>query len=168
MCLNPAPPADGITLQVPEQLLEELDAEQLAWLVPGARQEKIAELLRSLPKAMRRQIVPVTDHARLALESVDAGPLPPFHTLARRLDHGAHRHAGQGRRSRRSGAAGSSAAEHPRPRRAQVLAEGRDLAQLRRTAARIARHARRTRRRQLPQLGLSDRCPQCARCCVPA
>ncbi|HEY1900524.1 MAG TPA: ATP-dependent RNA helicase HrpA [Steroidobacteraceae bacterium] len=77
---EPGAAADGITLNVPEQLLEELDAEQLAWLVPGARQEKIAELLRSLPKAIRRQIVPVTDHARLALDSVTTGPLPPFHT----------------------------------------------------------------------------------------
>jgi ATP-dependent helicase HrpA len=76
---EPGAPADGITLNVPEQLLEELDAEQLAWLVPGARQEKIAELLRSLPKPLRRQLVPVTDHARLALEDVTTGPLPPFH-----------------------------------------------------------------------------------------
>ena len=77
---EPGTAADGITLSVPEPLLEALDAEQLAWLVPGARQEKIAELLRSLPKAIRRQIVPVTDQARLALESVTSGPLPPFHS----------------------------------------------------------------------------------------
>ncbi|HTY93736.1 MAG TPA: DUF3418 domain-containing protein, partial [Steroidobacteraceae bacterium] len=76
---EPGAAADGITLDVPEQLLEELDGEQLAWLVPGARLEKIAELLRSLPKAIRRQIVPVTDHARLALGSLPAGPLPPLH-----------------------------------------------------------------------------------------
>ena len=76
---EPANPADGLTLQVPEPLLEALDAEQLAWLVPGMRQEKIAELLRSLPKPLRRLIVPVTDQARLALESVSGGPLPPFH-----------------------------------------------------------------------------------------
>ncbi|MGC1457456.1 MAG: ATP-dependent RNA helicase HrpA, partial [Steroidobacteraceae bacterium] len=77
---EPGAAADGITLNVPEQLLEELNAEQLAWLVPGMRQEKIAELLRSLPKALRRQLVPVTDQARLALESVTAAALPPFHT----------------------------------------------------------------------------------------
>ncbi len=77
---EPGAAVDGITLNVPEQLLEELDGEQLAWLVPGARQEKIAELLRTLPKALRRQLVPVTDAARAALDSVTAGPLPPFHT----------------------------------------------------------------------------------------
>ncbi|HEY4339398.1 MAG TPA: ATP-dependent RNA helicase HrpA [Steroidobacteraceae bacterium] len=77
---EPGSAADGITLDVPVQLLEDLDAEQLAWLVPGAREEKIAELLRSLPKAIRRQLVPVTDNAHRALESVIVGPLPPFHT----------------------------------------------------------------------------------------
>ncbi len=37
---EPGAAADGITLQVPEPLLEQLDAEQLAWLVPGARAGK--------------------------------------------------------------------------------------------------------------------------------
>ncbi len=129
---EPGAAADGITLQVPEPLLEELDAEQLAWLVPGARQEKIAELLRCLPKSIRRQIVPVTDHARLALDSVGAGPLPPFHAWL------------AGWITARTGspvtAAQLAASVLPDPLRlnirvlgnAQVLAEGRDLAQLRR------------------------------------
>jgi len=37
---EPGNAADGITLDVPEPLVEALDAEQLAWLVPGARLEK--------------------------------------------------------------------------------------------------------------------------------
>jgi ATP-dependent helicase HrpA len=129
---EPGAAADGITLQVPEQLLEELDAEQLAWLVPGARPEKIAELLRSLPKAIRRQIVPVTDHARLALESVSAGPLPPFHSwLAAWIT------ARTGSAVKAAELAAAALPDHLRLNirvlgAAQVLAEGRDLAQLRR------------------------------------
>jgi ATP-dependent helicase HrpA len=138
---EPGAAADGITLNVPEQLLEELDTEQLEWLVPGTRQEKIAELLRSLPKAIRRQIVPVTDHARLALESVTAGPLPPFHSwLAAWI-------------TARTGTALSAAdlahtvlPDHLRMNirvlgSAQVLAEGRDLAQLRRQLRKAPRTA---------------------------
>ncbi len=87
---EPAAADDGITLSVPEQLLEELDAEQLAWLVPGVRQEKIAELLRSLPKALRRQLVPVTDQARVALDSVTGRSPAALSWLACRLDHGPH------------------------------------------------------------------------------
>jgi len=136
---EPGAAADGITLIVPEQLLEELDAEQLAWLVPGARQEKIAELLRSLPKAVRRQIVPVTDHARLALESVSAGPLPPFHAwLAAWIT------ARTGTPMKPADLATTVLPDHLRlniriPGNPQVLAEGRDLAQLRRQLRRPQR-----------------------------
>jgi ATP-dependent helicase HrpA len=129
---EPGAARDGITLTVPVQLLEELDAEQLAWLVPGARQEKIAQMLRSLPKAIRRQLVPVTDTARLALEAVSAGPLPPFHTwLASWIT---------ARAGTPVSAAQLAAADLPDHLRlnvrvldgTQLLAEARDLAQLRR------------------------------------
>ncbi len=129
---EPGNAADGITLNVPEPLLEALDAEQLAWLVPGVRQEKIAELLRSLPKAIRRQIVPVTDQARAALESVTAGPLPPFHAwLAGWIT------ARAGIPVKAADLAAAVLPDHLRLNirvldRTTVLAEGRDLARLRR------------------------------------
>jgi ATP-dependent helicase HrpA len=129
---EPGHAADGITLNVPEPLLEALDAEQLAWLVPGARQEKIAELLRSLPKAIRRQIVPVTDQARLALESVTSGPLPPFHAwLAGWIT------ARAGTPVKGAELAAAVLPDHLRLNirvldQATVLAEGRELAKLRR------------------------------------
>ncbi len=59
----------------------------------GRAAGEVAELLRSLPKALRRQLVPVTDNARRALESVTAGPLPPFHTWLAAWITGARRHA---------------------------------------------------------------------------
>jgi ATP-dependent helicase HrpA len=129
---EPGAPGDGITLEVPVQLLEELDGEQLAWLVPGARQEKIAELLRSLPKAIRRQLVPVTDNARLALEAVGPGPLPPFHTwLAAWIT------ARAGTPVTAAQLAAALLPEHLRLNirvldGARILAEARDLPQLRR------------------------------------
>ena len=129
---EPGNAADGITLNVPEPLLEALDAEQLAWLVPGARQEKVAELLRSLPKAIRRQIVPVTDQARSALESVTSGPLPPFHGwLAGWIT------ARAGTPVKAADLAAAVLPDHLRLNirvldRTTVLAEGRDLAKLRR------------------------------------
>jgi ATP-dependent helicase HrpA len=65
---------------VPEPLLDALDAEQLAWLVPGLRLEKVIALFRELPKAQRKQLVPVPEHARKALEELPASPRPPgFH-----------------------------------------------------------------------------------------
>jgi len=145
---EPGAANDGITLNVPEQLLEELDAEQLAWLVPGVRQEKIAELLRALPKALRRQLVPVTDQARLALEAVSSGPLPPFHgwlaswitartgSALKAADLATAALPEHLRLNIRVLASVAGPAAHAVP---QVLAEGRDLAQLRRQLRRPAR-----------------------------
>ena len=64
---EPAESGDGITLVVPEPLLDMLQAGQLAWLVPGMRLEKVTAVLRALPKGLRKQLVPVPDHARAAL-----------------------------------------------------------------------------------------------------
>ena len=57
-----------------------LNGEQLAWLVPGLRLEKITEIFRGLPKGQRKLLVPVPDHARQALNEVDERALPAFYT----------------------------------------------------------------------------------------
>ncbi|MGD9842556.1 MAG: DUF3418 domain-containing protein, partial [Steroidobacteraceae bacterium] len=63
---------DGITLTVPEPLLTALDYSQLSWCVPGWRMEKIVEVLRALPKTVRKQFVPVPKFAAQALQEIDA------------------------------------------------------------------------------------------------
>jgi ATP-dependent helicase HrpA len=72
---------DGVTLVVPELLVDLLDAERLAWLVPGMRLEKLIEVLRALPKSLRKPFVPVPDSARALLADIPAAvdaPLPAF------------------------------------------------------------------------------------------
>ncbi|MGH8180088.1 MAG: ATP-dependent RNA helicase HrpA [Steroidobacteraceae bacterium] len=69
---EPAEPDDGLTLTVPDLLLDALEADRLAWLVPGWRLEKIIAVLRELPKAQRKLLVPVPEHARRALEDLTA------------------------------------------------------------------------------------------------
>jgi ATP-dependent helicase HrpA len=64
---------DGVTLIVPDLLLEALQADRIAWLVPGWRLEKIIAVLRELPQAQRKRLVPVPKHARQALEELTAG-----------------------------------------------------------------------------------------------
>ncbi len=61
---------DGVTVHCPLHLLNRLDEEQLQWLVPGLREEKIAALIASLPKSKRRMLIPVAEYARAALESL--------------------------------------------------------------------------------------------------
>jgi ATP-dependent helicase HrpA len=67
---EPGEADDGVTLVAPEPLVDLLQAEQLAWLVPGLRLEKVTELFRALPKAQRKLLVPVPEHAREALREL--------------------------------------------------------------------------------------------------
>lgn len=59
--LDPGQSTDGLTITVPEAGVGQLSAERLNWLVPGLLEEKVAALIKSLPKELRRLFVPVTD-----------------------------------------------------------------------------------------------------------
>jgi len=69
---EPSEPDDGVTLVVPEPLVDMLQPDRLAWLVPGLRLEKVTAVFRALPKALRKPLVPVPDHAREALVEIGA------------------------------------------------------------------------------------------------
>ena len=68
---EPGHPEDGVTLQVPVAVLNQLRPAPLSWLVPGLLREKVEALLRGLPKALRRHCVPVPDFARACLEALE-------------------------------------------------------------------------------------------------
>ena len=69
---EPGTPQDGITVVVPLPLVPALDASALSSPIPGWRLEKITELLRSLPKQVRKAFVPVPEHAARAGAEIDA------------------------------------------------------------------------------------------------
>ena len=54
---------DGVTVRVPAAMLKQLPVNRLQWLVPGMLREKVIALLKSLNKAVRKQLVPVPDFA---------------------------------------------------------------------------------------------------------
>ncbi|WP_425481626.1 DUF3418 domain-containing protein [Cognatilysobacter lacus] len=66
---EPGAADDGMTIAVPLHLLNALDEPQLSWLAPGFVGEKAAALIRSLPKAQRRNYVPAPDFARAFAEA---------------------------------------------------------------------------------------------------
>ena len=68
---------DGVTLTVPAAMLPQLPVHALEWLVPGLLREKCIALLKSLPKSIRRQVVPIPDWVDAALETLvpDERPL---------------------------------------------------------------------------------------------
>jgi ATP-dependent helicase HrpA len=63
----PGTESDGVTIDVPLSRLNQMDAAEFSWQVPGLRAELITELVRSLPKALRRDLVPAPDVAREVL-----------------------------------------------------------------------------------------------------
>ncbi|MCU9518495.1 ATP-dependent RNA helicase HrpA [Corynebacterium sp. ES2794-CONJ1] len=69
---DPGSHNDGLTVYVPVPLLAGLDPDPFQWLVPGLREELITELIRSLPKPLRRQIVPAPEFAKKVLPLLDA------------------------------------------------------------------------------------------------
>jgi ATP-dependent helicase HrpA len=60
---EPGAPDDGMTVVVPLHLLNALDAARLSWLAPGFVEDKAMAMIRSLPKALRRNFVPAPDFA---------------------------------------------------------------------------------------------------------
>jgi len=54
---------DGVTVHVPLERVGELHADAFPWLVPALRLELVTALIRSLPKELRRSLVPVPDVA---------------------------------------------------------------------------------------------------------
>jgi ATP-dependent helicase HrpA len=73
---EPGTEQDGVTVHVPLALLPQVAAnghDELGWQVPGRRQELIVALLRSLPKALRRNFTPPTTIAAEVLPELDPG-----------------------------------------------------------------------------------------------
>ncbi len=79
---NPGQPDDGVTVTIPHRLLNAIPPEALEWLVPGMLQEKIAVLLRNLPKVKRKKFVPIPDSARDLINSLH----PPHGSLLASLE----------------------------------------------------------------------------------
>jgi ATP-dependent helicase HrpA len=63
----PGEPDDGVTVDIPLAELDKVNDEEFGWQVPGRREELVTELIRSLPKDLRRMFVPAPDTARAVL-----------------------------------------------------------------------------------------------------
>ncbi len=69
----PGEPDDGVTLTVPVEALNQLDPRRLEWLTPGLLGQRLAALLKSLPKALRRHVVPVPNYVAVLLATLQPG-----------------------------------------------------------------------------------------------
>ncbi|MET8745819.1 ATP-dependent RNA helicase HrpA [Streptomyces sp. NPDC004728] len=82
---EPGADADGVTVHIPLQVLNQVTAEGFDWQIPGLREEVVTELIRSLPKPIRRHYVPAPNYADKFLDRAVPLQEPLPVTLAREL-----------------------------------------------------------------------------------
>ncbi|WP_084011038.1 ATP-dependent RNA helicase HrpA [Pseudofrankia sp. DC12] len=161
---EPGSAADGVTAHIPLAILNQVEPDGFDWQVPGLREDLVTELIRSLPKALRRSYVPAPNYARAVLGRVgpadgpllavlerelnrigggttvsradlDLSRLPPHLRITFRVYDGTG-----GRTDRRDGHAGrdgdgADRREKPSESARRTLAEGKDLDELKRRLA---------------------------------
>ncbi|GHG58239.1 ATP-dependent RNA helicase HrpA [Streptomyces griseocarneus] len=84
---EPGADADGVTVHIPLQVLNQVSAEGFDWQIPGLREDLVTELIRSLPKPIRRNCVPAPNFAQRFLDSA----VPLQEPLTTALARGLHR-----------------------------------------------------------------------------
>ncbi|MBA2807350.1 ATP-dependent RNA helicase HrpA [Streptomyces sp. KM273126] len=82
---EPGADADGVTVHVPLQVLNQVTDEGFDWQIPGLREELVTELIRSLPKPIRRNYVPAPNFAKKFLGTSVPLQEPLTVTMAREL-----------------------------------------------------------------------------------
>ncbi len=88
---------DGATIRIPMESLGQIDDTQLGWLIPGLLRERVIGAIRSLPKPIRRSLVPAPDIADRVVAQLRLGQGDFWQAVARELSRisGARIEAGQ-------------------------------------------------------------------------
>ena len=83
---HPGEIEDGLTVLIPIEELPNTTRDAFDWLVPELRTELIAELIRTLPKNIRKYVVPAADWSKKALATLPDNPTEPLlETIAKTL-----------------------------------------------------------------------------------
>ncbi|NKX89567.1 ATP-dependent RNA helicase HrpA [Nocardia coubleae] len=82
---EPGKDDDGVTVRIPVEQLAHVRAVGFDWLVPGMREELASAYIKTLPKALRRAVVPAPDFASAALRGLTPRAEPLRIGLAREL-----------------------------------------------------------------------------------
>ena len=67
---DPGTERDGVTVHIPITVLNQVKAEDFLWQIEGLRPELFASLIRSLPKRLRRNLIPAPEYAQALAESL--------------------------------------------------------------------------------------------------
>ncbi|MGF0319504.1 ATP-dependent RNA helicase HrpA [Nocardia fluminea] len=82
---EPGQDDDGVTARIPVEQLAHVRAVGFDWLVPGMREELAAAFIKTLPKTLRRAVVPAPDFAAAALRALTPRAEPLRTGLSREL-----------------------------------------------------------------------------------
>ncbi|MFJ2663608.1 ATP-dependent RNA helicase HrpA [Nocardia fluminea] len=82
---EPGQDDDGVTARIPVEQLAHVRAVGFDWLVPGMREELAAAFIKTLPKTLRRAVVPAPDFAAVALRALTPRAEPLRTGLSREL-----------------------------------------------------------------------------------
>ncbi|WP_040492265.1 ATP-dependent RNA helicase HrpA [Ilumatobacter nonamiensis] len=77
----PGEPLDGVTIHLPLNGLNQITEDGFDWQIPGHRDELVEQLMRSLPKAIRRELIPFAETVDDVLDRLG----PPTGRLVDRL-----------------------------------------------------------------------------------
>jgi len=80
---SPGKSDDGITLTVPLALINQVSATLCEWLIPGLLPEKVAQLVKTLPQKIRRNLVPVPEFSAAFCRNVRPANTALLPSLAR-------------------------------------------------------------------------------------
>jgi ATP-dependent helicase HrpA len=80
---SPGSSFDGVTLTVPQALINQVSAARCEYLVPGLLAEKVTQLVKSLPQKLRRHLVPVPEFAAVFCRETAPADVPLLLQLAR-------------------------------------------------------------------------------------
>ncbi len=82
---EPGSPRDGVTLNVPLALLNQVPAARCEWLVPGLLKEKAKTLARSMPQRLRHKLGPLDEFAEAFCDAASPADTPLSAALARHV-----------------------------------------------------------------------------------
>ncbi len=82
---EPGTESDGASIRIPQEGLGQLGEIEAGWLIPGLIQSRIESLIRSLPKSVRRNLVPVPTTAARLMKSIEPGSESLVQAVAKEL-----------------------------------------------------------------------------------
>jgi len=82
---EPGHPEDGVTMKVPRHMISTVPTAAADWIVPGLMRDKVAALLKGLPKEYRKKLQPLSKTCDVIVAEMDNDTYPLISALGKFL-----------------------------------------------------------------------------------